>query len=63
MIGIQFVFNIGAVTGCMPITGVPLPLISYGGSSMLVCLAGIGILLSISRERNRLRNMKRISQS
>ncbi len=58
MIGVQFLFNIGAVTGCLPITGVPLPLISYGGSSLLVCMAGIGILLSISRERNRLRDVK-----
>ncbi|SFL38675.1 cell division protein FtsW [Paenibacillus sp. 1_12] len=58
MIAVQFIFNIGAVTGGLPITGVPLPLISYGGSSLLVCMAGIGILLSISRERNRLRNMK-----
>ncbi|WP_317259430.1 FtsW/RodA/SpoVE family cell cycle protein [Paenibacillus baimaensis] len=36
MIGIQFLFNTGAVTGCLPITGVSLPLISYGGSSLLV---------------------------
>ena len=62
MIGIQFLLNIGAVTGCLPITGVPLPLISYGGSSMMVCMAGIGILLSISRERNRLRSIKRMNE-
>ncbi|XEC96955.1 putative lipid II flippase FtsW [Paenibacillus tarimensis] len=53
LIAIQAVINIGGVTGTIPITGVTLPLISYGGSSMLVSLASIGILLSISREYNR----------
>lgn len=49
-IGIQALINIGGVTGSIPITGVPLPLISYGGSSLLVTLLSIGIVLSISRE-------------
>lgn len=53
LIGIQAIINIGGVIGAIPITGVTLPLISYGGSSMLVTLASIGILLSISREYNR----------
>jgi cell division protein FtsW len=53
MIGIQAVINIGGVIGAIPITGVTLPLISYGGSSIIVTLAGIGLLLSISREYNR----------
>jgi cell division protein FtsW len=52
-IGIQAVINIGGVTGTIPITGVPLPLISYGGSSLLVTMIGIGMLLGISREVNR----------
>ncbi|OPA75216.1 putative lipid II flippase FtsW [Paenibacillus selenitireducens] len=50
MIFIQFLLNIGAVTGSLPITGVPLPFISYGGSSLILCLASTGILLSISRD-------------
>ncbi|MGD8191618.1 putative lipid II flippase FtsW [Brevibacillus ginsengisoli] len=53
MISIQAFINIGGATGTIPISGVPLPLISYGGSSMLVCLMGIGVLLSVSREVNR----------
>ena len=46
---IQAVLNIGAVCGMLPITGVPLPLISAGGSSLIVLLGAIGILLSIAR--------------
>jgi len=53
LISIQAVINIGGVIGAIPITGVTLPLISYGGSSMLVTLACLGVLLSISREYNR----------
>jgi len=49
MIGIQAVINLGGVTGLIPITGVTLPFISYGGSSLLVTLMSMGILLSISR--------------
>ncbi|MFS0727743.1 putative lipid II flippase FtsW [Paenibacillus sp. 1P07SE] len=53
LFAIQAVINIGGVIGAMPVTGVTLPFISYGGSSMLVSLASMGILLSISREANR----------
>jgi cell division protein FtsW len=53
MLGFQALINIGGVTGSIPITGVPLPFISYGGSSLLVSLLSIGILLSISRENNK----------
>jgi len=52
-IGIQAFINLGGVTGTIPLTGVTLPLISYGGSSMLATLISIGVLLSISREYNR----------
>jgi cell division protein FtsW len=48
-LGIQALINMGAVTGLLPITGVPLPLISFGGSSLVFTLAGVGILLSIAR--------------
>lgn len=53
MIGLQAILNIGGVTGFIPLTGVPLPFISYGGSSLLVCLISTGFLLSVSREVSR----------
>ncbi|MDT3700001.1 MAG: stage V sporulation protein E [Thermincola sp.] len=49
MIAIQAIINIGVVTGSLPITGIPLPLISFGGSSLVFTLTGVGILLNISR--------------
>ncbi len=45
----QSFVNIGAMVGLMPLTGVPLPFISYGGTAMLMNLASIGILLNISK--------------
>lgn len=48
-LGTQALINMGAVTGLLPITGVPLPLISFGGSSLVFTLAGVGILLSVAR--------------
>ncbi|MDQ0921484.1 putative lipid II flippase FtsW [Paenibacillus sp. V4I5] len=47
----QAIINIGGVTGSIPLTGVTLPFISAGGSSMMVSLVSMGILLSISREQ------------
>ncbi|HPW45794.1 MAG TPA: rod shape-determining protein RodA [bacterium] len=47
----QLAINLGGVLGLMPLTGVTLPLMSYGGSSMIAILASIGILLSINRKR------------
>ena len=46
---IQTIINIGGVINIMPITGIPLPLISLGGSSMLASLTAIGILVNISK--------------
>lgn len=46
----QAVVNMGAVTGLLPITGVPLPLVSFGGSSLLFTLTAIGILVNIARQ-------------
>jgi rod shape determining protein RodA len=43
----QVLINVGMVTGLLPVVGVPLPLMSYGGSSMLVSLAALGLLLSV----------------
>jgi cell division protein FtsW len=48
MIFVQMSFNVGAVLGLLPITGVTLPFISYGGSSMIILAASIGIVLNVS---------------
>ncbi|RBW68470.1 putative lipid II flippase FtsW [Bacillus taeanensis] len=48
MIGIQSIVNLGAATGLLPITGVPLPFISYGGSSLLLLMMAMGIVINIS---------------
>lgn len=48
-ITVQAVMNIGAVIGIMPITGVPLPFVSFGGSALVVNLAAVGLLLNIAR--------------
>jgi len=45
----QAIINMGAVVGLLPITGIPLPLVSFGGSAMLATLAAIGMLLSFAR--------------
>lgn len=49
MIAVQVIINIGVVIGMFPVTGITLPLISYGGSSLTLMLTSIGILLNISR--------------
>lgn len=49
----QAFINIGGVTGAIPITGVPLPFISAGGSSLITSMSAIGIILSLSRENNK----------
>ena len=46
----QAILNIGGVLGLLPITGVPLPLVSYGGSSLIPTLAAIGMVLSFARQ-------------
>ncbi|WP_176700808.1 FtsW/RodA/SpoVE family cell cycle protein, partial [Gilliamella sp. Fer4-1] len=43
--------NIGMVSGILPVVGVPLPLISYGGSSLVVLMASFGIMMSIHTHR------------
>jgi len=49
-IGLQAIVNMGAVTGVLPITGVPLPLVSFGGTALVVTLVGIGVLASVARD-------------
>jgi cell division protein FtsW len=51
LIGVQVLVNAGVATGLLPTKGLTLPLVSYGGSSLLMTLLSIGILLSISRDR------------
>lgn len=51
LIGTQALINAGVVTGLLPTKGLTLPLVSYGGSSLVASLFGIGILLNISRDR------------
>lgn len=46
--------NIGMVSGILPVVGVPLPLVSYGGTSMVTLMAGFGILMSIHTHRKML---------
>jgi cell division protein FtsW len=50
-IGIQTLLNLGAVLGVLPITGVPLPLVSYGGSSLLPTMAALGLLIAFARQQ------------
>src|SRR5207237_5492815 len=48
----QAVVNVAAVMGVAPLTGIPLPFLSYGGSSLVVLLASVGILLNIAARGN-----------
>lgn len=49
----QTVINIGMVAGVVPVVGVPLPLFSYGGSSVITTMAGVGLLMNVSMRRFR----------
>jgi rod shape determining protein RodA len=50
-IGYQTFINIGVTMGLLPVTGVPLPFVSYGGSALLSCFMAIGVCLSISKSK------------
>ena len=50
--------NTGMVTGLLPVVGVPLPLISYGGTSMVTLMAGFGILMSIQTHKRMFSNLR-----
>jgi rod shape determining protein RodA len=51
MLALQMFVNVGMTIGIMPITGIPLPFVSYGGSSLLVNAAAVGILLNVHMRR------------
>ena len=48
----QAAINIGMATGILPVVGIPLPLVSYGGSSLIVLMAAMGLLISINARRH-----------
>jgi len=52
-LSIYVVINIGMVTGLVPVVGVPLPLISYGGTSLITLMIALGLALSAGIERGR----------
>ncbi len=50
LVGVQVVINVGVATSLLPVTGIPLPFISFGGNSLVILLALTGIVLNISRK-------------
>jgi cell division protein FtsW len=50
-IGLQAMINFSAMVALVPLTGIPLPFISYGGSALVVNLIGMGILVNIGKEK------------
>lgn len=51
LIAFQVVVNVGMTLGMLPVTGIPLPLISYGGTSLATTLFGIGLILNVGMHR------------
>ena len=58
MIGFQGFLNIGVATGIMPNTGLPLPFVSAGLSSLLTCYIGIGVVLNVRLQARKSNNNK-----
>jgi cell division protein FtsW len=58
MLAVQAIFNMGAAMVVLPLAGMTLPFISYGGSSLMVCFAAVGILYRISEDSERAREVK-----
>ena len=54
LIGIQAIINIAVVTSSIPVTGMALPFFSYGGTSLIILLCAVGVLLNISRQANKI---------
>jgi len=62
VIAVQSLINIAVVTGSMPVTGVPLPFISYGGTALVMNMTAIGILLNVSRQIEGKEELKQIEK-
>lgn len=54
MVGLQAIINIAVVTSSMPVTGMALPFFSYGGTSLIILLCAVGVLLNISRHTQKI---------
>ena len=54
LVGLQAIINIAVVTSSIPVTGMPLPFFSYGGSALVILLCSVGVLLNISRHSTKL---------
>ena len=54
LIGLQAIINIAVVTSSMPVTGMALPFFSYGGTSLIILLCAVGVLLNISRQAEKI---------
>ncbi len=52
LITFQIIINIAAITGMIPLTGIPLSLVSYGGSAMMVTMLEVGVIFNISKQKN-----------
>jgi cell division protein FtsW len=57
----QAIVNLGGMTASMPLTGLPLPFVSAGGSALLSCMAGMGLLLNVSRQTLRAPHAARVA--
>jgi rod shape determining protein RodA len=55
MFAVHIIINVGMTMGLTPITGIPLPFVSYGGSSMLTNIIAIGIILGVGLRKTGLR--------
>ncbi|MFN3386768.1 MAG: FtsW/RodA/SpoVE family cell cycle protein, partial [Candidatus Thermochlorobacter sp.] len=62
-IGLYAFINAGVACHLLPTTGLPMPFVSFGGSAMLFNAFGVGVLISISRERKRLASAKKDTQA
>ena len=49
-VGAETLINVGAVVGVLPVTGIPLPFISFGGSSLVITMAAAGVLINVARQ-------------
>lgn len=54
LIGLQAIINIAVVTSSMPVTGMALPFFSYGGTSLIILLCAVGVMLNISRQSQKI---------